>query len=220
LDDVCRVLEGAILKRRSLGRTDGLAIVAEGVAAKMDPDELAELSGAAAGYDAHGNIRLEKIPLASIIERQLAARFAERGDRLALVSITLGYELRCAAPIPFDIDYTRTLGYGAVRFLLGEEGSVQQQGGVVCLDDGRLRVLTFEELQEDATGRIRTRMVDTGSEHYRVAREYMIRLKPADLDETDSLTSLANAASMEPAAFADRFRPIFDTDSLVNGSSS
>ena len=34
-----------------------------------------------------------------------------------MVAVTLGYELRCMAPIPFDIDYTRTLGYGAVRFL-------------------------------------------------------------------------------------------------------
>ena len=35
-----------------------------------------------------------------------------------IVDQTLGYELRSAPPIPFDIDYTRTLGHGAVKFLI------------------------------------------------------------------------------------------------------
>jgi 6-phosphofructokinase 1 len=183
----------------------------------MDPSELELLAGAAAGYDAHGNIRLEKIPLASMIERALVTRFTERGDALPLVSLTLGYELRCAAPIPFDIDYTRTLGYGAVRFLL-TDGAPGQSGGVVCQVEGRLRVLPFEDLQEPNTGRIRTRLVDVTSEHYQVAREYMIRLRPSDLTEPDSLTRLANSARMKPQAFVERFQQIFETDALVQGS--
>ena len=45
LGDLCLVLEGAIAKRRSLGPQDGLAVIAEGVAAKMDPAELAKVLG-------------------------------------------------------------------------------------------------------------------------------------------------------------------------------
>jgi 6-phosphofructokinase 1 len=211
MDDLCLVIDGAILKRRSLGREDGLVVVAEGVASKMDPAELLRLSGEPVGHDAHGNIRLEKIPLASIIERELTRRFEERGDKISIVPVTLGYELRCAAPIPFDIDYTRTLGYGAVRFLL-ESG--RQESGVVCVDDGRLRVLSFSELEDPANGRIRTRMVDVRSEHYRVAREYMIRLRPGDIEETETLQRLAAAAGMEPPAFRERFQPVFLSDAL------
>jgi 6-phosphofructokinase 1 len=210
MDDLCLVLEGAILKRRSFGREDGLAVVAEGVASKMDPGELLRLSGEPVGHDAHGNIRLEKIPLASILERELSRRFEERGDGVSLVPVTLGYELRCAAPIPFDIDYTRTLGYGAVRFLL-DEGT--DESGVVCLDDGRLRVLSFAEIEDSETGRIRTRMVDVGSEHYRVAREYMIRLRREDLDEP-AASRIARAAGMELQEFKRRFQRIFRSDSL------
>ena len=215
VDDVCLVLEGTILKRRSRGRDDGLAIVAEGVAAKMDPQELAALSGAGVDYDAHGNIRLEKIPLASVFERRLAQRFKERGETLPLVSITLGYELRCAAPIPFDIDYTRTLGYGAVRFLLGEASPMM--GGVVCLEDGRLHVLPFEDLQEPDTGRIRTRMVDTGSEHYRVAREYMLRLQRSDFEDNGSAARISEAAGMSLDELRAHFAPMFAGDAIEAG---
>jgi 6-phosphofructokinase 1 len=198
-----------------MGRQDGVAVVAEGVAAKMDPSELARVSGVEVGHDAHGNIRLEKIPLASIIEREMVRRFAERGEAFPLVSVTLGYELRCAAPIPFDIDYTRTLGYGAARFLLrGEGGGPGQTGGMICLEDGRLRVLPFEELQQAETGRIRTRMVDTNSEHYLVAREYMIRLNGQDLNDHEASGRLAQAAGMNPGDFVTRFTPAVDSDSI------
>jgi 6-phosphofructokinase 1 len=190
-----------------------LAVIAEGVAAKMDPAELKESSGVEVGYDAHGNIRLEKIPLASVIEREIIRRFAERGEAFPIVSVTLGYELRCAAPIPFDIDYTRTLGYGAVRFLLGPAGSDGiQSGGVVCIDNGRLRVLPFEQLQETDTGRISTRMVDTNSEHYIVAREYMIRLGRRDLEDQESARKLAKAAGMDVEEFVRRFAPVLEAD--------
>ncbi|HEV8574207.1 MAG TPA: diphosphate--fructose-6-phosphate 1-phosphotransferase [Dehalococcoidia bacterium] len=213
LGDLCLVLEGAIIKRRSLGRQDGLAVIAEGVAAKMDPAELATVSGFDVGYDAHGNIRLEKIPLASIIEREMVRRCSARGESLPLVSVTLGYELRCAAPIPFDIDYTRTLGYGAVRFLFGQGGTERTpSGGIVCLDNGRLRVLPFEELQDPDTGRIRTRMVDTKSEHYVVAREYMVRLGRRDLSDRATARKLADAAGTELEDFVTRFSPAVESD--------
>ncbi|MGH8245212.1 MAG: diphosphate--fructose-6-phosphate 1-phosphotransferase [Gammaproteobacteria bacterium] len=213
LNGLCLVLEGTILKRRSLGRQDGLAVIAEGVAAKMDPAELKLHTGAEVGYDAHGNIRLEKIPLASVIEREVVRRFAERGQSLNVVSVTLGYELRCASPIPFDIDYTRTLGYGAVRFLLDSTGSHRdQRGGVICVDNGRLRVLDFNDLQETNNGRIRTRMVDTSSEHYMVAREYMIRLDRRDLKDPQSASRLAAAAGMDVDQFLARFRPVLEGD--------
>src|SRR6266545_3239720 len=175
--------------------------------------QIARASGVDAGYDAHGNIRLEKIPLASIIEREMVRRFAERGESLPLVSVTLGYELRCAAPIPFDIDYTRTLGYGAVRFLLGQAGiEGTQSGGMVCLDNGRLRVMPFEELLRADTGRIRTRMVDTNSEHYMVAREYMIRLGRRDLEDPTSARKLSEAAGMQLDMFLRRFSPAVESD--------
>lgn len=215
LDDVCVIIEGAILKRRALGLRHGLVVIAEGVAAKMDPAQLAKLPGVEVRHDVHGHIRLEKIPLVAIIEREVMSRFAERGESLSLVPVSLGYELRCADPIPFDIDYTRTLGYGAVRFLVsGAEADSSLSGGLVCLEDGRLRVLPFEELQDPQSGRINTRMVDVRSEHYRVAREYMIRMRRSDLDDDGIMLRLKAEAMMSAERLSQRFSPMFDADVL------
>jgi 6-phosphofructokinase 1 len=209
--DVCKVIEGAILKRRAYSRNYGLAVVAEGVASRMDPDHLSSMPGVEVGYDAHGHIRLEKIPLAAILEGHLVKQFAERGESLPFVSISLGYELRCAAPIPFDVDYTRTLGSGAVKFLFEE---TQQPSGVVCLENGQLRVLPFEELQEADTGRISTRLVDITSDHYAVARQYMIRLTREDLNDPGLVARMAESGSMDENAFHERFAPLLEGEAL------
>ena len=171
LAEVCDVLEGAILKRRVLGRKDGVAVIAEGIGEKIDPEELAKIPGVEVERDPHGHIRLGEIPLATILKREIQSRFKERGEKMTIVDVTLGYELRCAPPIPFDIDYTRTLGYGAVKFLLSEPKDDRlKEGGMVCLVGGRLEILPFDELRDPVTGRTKVRLVDINSEHYKVAR--------------------------------------------------
>lgn len=206
LDEVCGVLEAAILKRRVMGRKDGLAIIAEGIGEKLDPEELANIPGAQVAHDPHGNIILGEIPLAATLRREVQRRFAARGDQVPIFDVTLGYELRCAPPIPFDIDYTRTLGHGAVRFLLSEPADDSLlDGGLVCLDGGRLRVLPFGDLRDPATGRTRVRMVDPRSENYRAARDFMIRLERRDLEDPVMRMKLAEAAKLSPEQFDDAF---------------
>ncbi|MFA0783858.1 diphosphate--fructose-6-phosphate 1-phosphotransferase [Fervidibacter sacchari] len=206
LAEVCDVLEGAILKRRVLGRKDGVAVIAEGIGEKLDPEELAKIPGVEVERDPHGHIRLGEIPLATILKREIQRRFKERGEKMTIVDVTLGYELRCAPPIPFDIDYTRTLGYGAVRFLLSEPKDDRvKEGGMVCLVGGRLEILPFDELRDPVTGRTKVRLVDINSEHYKVAREYMIRLEREDLENPEMLAKLAEAAKMTPEEFKKKF---------------
>jgi len=206
LAEVCDVLEGAILKRRVLGRKDGVAVIAEGIGEKLDPEELAKIPGVEIERDPHGHIRLGEIPLATILKREIQRRFKERGEKMTIVDVTLGYELRCAPPIPFDIDYTRTLGYGAVKFLLSEpKDDKVKEGGMVCLVGGRLEILPFDELRDPVTGRTKVRLVDINSEHYKVAREYMIRLEREDLENPEMLAKLAAAAKMTPEEFKKKF---------------
>ena len=96
LGDICRVLEGAILKRRVLGSAYGLAVIAEGIGENLASEELAKIPGVEMAYDPYGHIRLGEIPLTTLLKREVQGRFAERGDPLAIVDVTLGYELRCA----------------------------------------------------------------------------------------------------------------------------
>jgi 6-phosphofructokinase 1 len=217
VSDVCDILEGAILKRRAMGRRDGLAVIAEGIGEKLDPEGLSRLPGVVVEHDEYGNIRLSEIPLETILKREIQSRFAERGERIPIVDLTLGYELRCAPPVPFDIDYTRTLGYAAVRFLLEEpEDESLAVGGLVCLGRaGHLRVLPFDELRDPDTGRTKIRLVDVGSESYEVARQYMIRLEKKDLDDPTMLGAMADAANLTPQDFLARFEASVGSPVLV-----
>ena len=206
LDQISKILEGAILKRRVMGHDHGVAVIAEGIAEKLSVEELAGLPGVTVEHDSYGHISLNDIPLAIILRRQVQQAFAKRGEDIAIVDVTLGYQLRGASPIPFDIDYTRTLGYGAVRFLLSDTVDERLRfGGLICQLDGQRKVLAFDDLRDPDTGRIRVRTVDIESEYYAVAREYMIRLDAEDWADRDFITQIAQSGNMTPEAFEEAF---------------
>ncbi len=207
VDRVCTILEGAILKRRVLGRPDGLVILAEGLGEKMDPDELARMPGVEVEYDSYGHLRLAEIPLETILRREVQRRFEARGESVPITDLRVGYELRCAPPIPFDVDYTRTLGFGAARFLLAQQVSEPLRlGGIVTVSHGgHSSVRPFEEFRDLDSGRTRVRLVDIDSENYRVARQYMLRLESRDLEDPQMLAALAREAKLEPAEFRARY---------------
>ena len=206
LDQISKILEGAILKRRVMGHDHGVAVIAEGIAEKLSVEELAGLPGVTVEHDSYGHISLNDIPLAIILRREVQQAFAKRGEDIAIVDITLGYQLRGASPIPFDIDYTRTLGYGAVRFLLSDTVDERLRfGGLICQLDGQRKVLAFDDLRDPDTGRIRVRTVDIESEYYAVAREYMIRLDAEDWADRDFIAQIAQSGNMTPEAFEEAF---------------
>jgi len=77
LDQVPKILEGAILKRRVMGQEHGVAVIAEGIAEKLSVAELANLPGVTVEHDSYGHISLNDIPLAIIMRRQVQKAFAE-----------------------------------------------------------------------------------------------------------------------------------------------
>ena len=201
LSNVCAILEGAIIKRKAQGKLYGVAVIAEGIAEKMDPEELAS-AGVELDYDSYGNLRLGEVPLGDILRRQVKNRLKELCQKVDVTAVTLGYELRCADPTPFDVDYTRTLGYAAVDFLLSK--SKQTAGLIHSGSDGNMSVLAFEDLLDKDTGKISVRMVDMTSEHYRVSRKYMIRLEGADFWGS-KVDKLAQEAGLTKYEFIKRF---------------
>ncbi len=203
LDDLACILEGSIFKRRLMGRDYGLAVVAEGVVQRLDQAELRQYFSDSVVLDPHGHLRLEEIPLGTVLRRHVQARVVARKRSVRITDVTLGYTLRCAAPVPFDIDYTRTLGYGAVRFLVTEpETPALQEGGLVAQVENRIQVLPFRDLVDPVSGRMRIRTVDVNSAHYEVARRYMIRLEPEDLTDPRRLSGLADLAGVGPSMFS------------------
>jgi 6-phosphofructokinase 1 len=195
---LCDIVEGAIIKRRALGRNFGVAILAEGLIDKLDQTELAELEDVE--RDDHGHIRFAEVDLARKVKVEVQGRFKQRGINLTMTNKNIGYELRCADPIPFDADYCRELGHGAVRFLL-DGGS----GAMVSIQSGRMVPLDFTDLLDPQTGKTRVRNVDPHGAGFRVARDYMIRIESQDFDDPTWIGKLARAGNLTPEDFRGRF---------------
>lgn len=202
---IADVLEGAIIKRKAMGRNDGVAIVAEGLAYRLgDREELERLLHKKVPLDAAGHIRLAEVPLARMLTDEITQRFEARGDRLTIIPQTIGYMLRCAPPTPLDMAYCRDLGNGAVRLLLDETRDLT--GGVmVTFQHSNLCPMSFAEMVDPQTNRTRIRQVDVQSDNYKVARAYMIRLEQSDLKNPIMLAKLAAAAKMTEEEFVRRF---------------
>jgi 6-phosphofructokinase len=205
IQQIADVLEGAIIKRKAMGRVDGVAIVAEGLAYRLgDHEELERLMNRKVPLDAAGHPRLAEVPLARMLTDELARRFSERNENVTVVPQTIGYMLRCAPPTPLDMAYCRELGNGAVRLLLDE--SIDLTVGVmVTIQASNLVPMRFSDMVDPVTNRTKIRQVDVNSDGYRVARAYMIRLETTDLNNPVMLAKLAAAAKMSEADFKKKF---------------
>jgi 6-phosphofructokinase len=192
------IIEGSIIKRRAAGQENGVVVLAEGLSEKIEPADLVGLESAE--RDDHGHVRLSELPLGDLLKEALRARFARRSISFKLVAKDIGYELRCADPIPFDAEYVRDLGYGAARFAL--EGG---RNAMITRQSSKLVPVPFDEMIDVSTGRTRVRAVDIKSLSYSVAREYMIRLEPQDLEDPARLEALAAAGGTTPEDLRSRF---------------
>jgi len=195
LDLITDTLEGAIIKRRAQERNHGVAILSEGIAEKLDPETLGPVE-----RDAYGNVRLTELDLGQVLKERVSASLRARGVDVTIVAKELGYELRCAPPGAYDIQYSRSLGYWATRFLV-EGGS----NAMVTIQAGRLVPVPFGRMLDGKTGKVRVRYVDVDSEMYHTLAAYMIRLKPEDFDNPDMLATLAKAGNLSETEFVDRF---------------
>jgi ATP-dependent phosphofructokinase / diphosphate-dependent phosphofructokinase len=205
LEHLVDLIDTTILKRIAHGRPFGVVILAEGIALRLEEDEL-KVAMPDIERDEHGHIRLGELDLDGVLAERVRARFKERGRKITITPKNIGYELRCAPPIPFDIEYTRDLGYGAVDYLrrLIHEGGAEI-GALITVQEEQLVPLPFGSFTDPATGRPAVRDVNVRSGSYRVATEYMIRLEQEDLDDPARLGPIAGAAGMTPDAFRDRF---------------
>ncbi|MBI4956323.1 MAG: 6-phosphofructokinase [Myxococcales bacterium] len=191
LADLADVIEGAIVKRRALGRKHGVVLVSEAVVERFDPAEVAELEDV--DRDAQGNIRVTEIDLGRKMVNEVTLRLERRGLKVSIVDKTIGYELRCASPLPMEAEYARDLGYAAVRQLLSGRGSA-----IITIQAGATRPVPLADCLDPATGRGRRRAVDVGGADYRVARRYMVRIERSDLADDAMVAKLAEAAAMKP----------------------
>jgi 6-phosphofructokinase 1 len=199
------ILAGAFIKRLTAGRSDGVAVLAEGLVEILDQQDLNGLEDVE--RDQHGHVRLAEINFGFVLKRAVEKELRAFGIKTTIVDKNIGYELRCADPISFDMEYTRDLGYCAAQFLL-EGGSA----AMVSIQNGRFIPIPFGEILDPATGRTRVRMVDIESESYAIARRYMIRLSQDDLSQPQELVRLATTAGLASDDFRQRFEYLTGKD--------
>jgi ATP-dependent phosphofructokinase / diphosphate-dependent phosphofructokinase len=209
LDHLCDIIVGSIIKRLAHGQAYGVVVLAEGLIEAVDQKALAAVIDSSQGRygrverDPHGNLRMGEIEFGRLINELLVERLRLLGLSMTFVDKELGYELRCADPIPFDAEYTRDLGYGAVKFLRSAEAG--KYGAIISYIQGRMVPLKFEDMIDPHTKRMKTRIVDVHGEGYECARRYMIRLDKLDFEDPESLAKIAGVVKMTVEQFRDRF---------------
>jgi ATP-dependent phosphofructokinase / diphosphate-dependent phosphofructokinase len=171
LQEVVDILATAILLRRVEGKDHGVAVIAEGI---LEHLASADLQAVGLGQrDEHEHLWLADINFGEALKRMLSRDLEALGVQIKLVDKELGYELRCADPIAYDVDYARSLGEAGVDFLLSGGSNA-----TISLQRNQAMPMPFEEMIDSETGRIRVRMVNIDSFTYRSAYKFMIRLKP------------------------------------------
>ena len=207
---VADAIIGSIIKRKSYGSNYGVAVLAEGLIESMGEKGLVNAvpGGQLERYgkvirDDHGHLRLGEIEFGRLMKDLVTHRLEQLGLKMTLIDKDLGYELRCADPVPFDGEYTRDLGYGAVKFILSPEAG--KYGAIVSFIDGKLNPLEFEKMLNPKTGRFNVRKVNVAGESYECALAYMIRLEKSDFEDAPQLAKLSAVVSMTPDKFRERF---------------
>ena len=210
LELICDIIIGSMIKRKAAqGKGYGIAVMAEGLMEEIGEDRLKEIMAKNPGkfgnieLDAFGHLRLGEIEFGRMVRTFLAERLKALGLKFDMIDKDLGYELRCADPIPFDVEYVRNLGYGAVKFLLSPEA--EKNGVVITFVGGNMVPRPFQEMIDPETKKMRPRLVEVGGETYEVARRYMIRLEHSDFEDATKLEKLAATVKMTPAQFTERF---------------
>jgi 6-phosphofructokinase 1 len=198
MQEVVDILLASVLKRLADDKPYGVALVGEGVMEHMSHQDLRELEYVE--RDSFGNIYLSEINFSDILKHELDSELEKLGASVRITSKDLGYELRCADPIAFDIDYTRSLGEAAVAFLLdgGTNATVTVQGT-------RVVPIPFTDMLDPETGVTEVRKVNVDSFVYRSAFKLMIRLKPEDAEDEELLRAMAEHTTLTLDEFKSRF---------------
>jgi 6-phosphofructokinase 1 len=156
-DRIIKLIVSSILKRKIYKMEYGAAIISEGVFHFMSEKEVVD-SGIKFSFDDHGHPELGKVSKAHIFNVLLQEHLEKIGLKVKSRPVEIGYEVRCVAPVAFDLKYCTLLGAGVKElFDHGMTGCI-----VVVDNEGTVEPLYLEDV-EDENGKIKTRLVDITS---------------------------------------------------------
>lgn len=198
LQEIVDILTCCILLRLLDRKPYGVALLAEGILENLSHEDLQSLDNVE--RDEHGHIRLAEVNFMDILKKELECELDRLGVSVRLVKYVLGYELRCANPSAYDVEYTRILGEAAVRFLI--DGGTN---AIITLQSHQVVPIPYEQMIDPVTKRTEVRMVNTQAYRYQSAYKFMTRLKPEDAEDEERLNRLAELTNLDVEAFKARY---------------
>jgi 6-phosphofructokinase 1 len=209
-DELCDIILGSVLKRQAEGSAYGVVVLAEGVVEAVSERSLQAVldRGEPGRYgqvtrDDHGHLQIADIQLGRLMKDMLQDKLKELGLTTGWITHDIGYELRSADPVAFDAEYTRDLGYAAVKFICSDAAT--RYGALISVVNGQAQPLPFDQVLDPKTKRLQVRRVNVAGEGYECARQFMVRLEREDFENPSQLEALAGAAHLSPQQFRARF---------------
>ncbi|MEM6629643.1 MAG: 6-phosphofructokinase [Bacteroidota bacterium] len=174
-EKIINLVISSIIARRIDGIEYGVAMVSEGVFHSLS-DEQIRNCGIDFTYDEHGHPELGNVSKAHIFNILLQRQLKEIGLKVKSRPVELGYELRCARPIAYDLTLCTRLGMGVKK--LYNEG---HSGCIVCADnEGNIAPLFLSDIEDKKSGKILPRLVDIHSDYVQMILHDLHCLTPAD----------------------------------------
>ena len=198
LQELVDILVTTILMRLLQGKPYGVALLAEGILESLSRKDLLALDNVE--RDEHGHIRLAEVNFLDILKKELEKELEKLDIHIQLVKHVLSYELRCAPPSAYDIEYTRMLGEAAVDFLIGGGTNA-----IISIQRSQVVPIPYDEMIDLETGRTEVRMVNLNSFRYVSAYKSMTRLKPEHAGDESLFEHLAQQTKMTTAEFKQRY---------------
>ncbi|WGK69398.1 6-phosphofructokinase [Candidatus Haliotispira prima] len=157
-----RMLELIVTREKRYDKDYGTVVLAEGLAERLPPEKMPELS-----CDDHGHVSLGNVDLSKMLAAEVSARYKKLcGRNKKVTAVQLGYESRCAAPHAFDVMLGSQLGVGGFRAVVeGRDAHMVSTNGQFDIT-----FVPFGEIIAGENLRADVRFVQSGSDFHRLAR--------------------------------------------------
>lgn len=176
-EKIINMVISSIIKSKIRGIEYGVAMVSEGVFHFMEEEEIIN-SGINFTYDDHGHPELGNVSKSHIFNYLLQTKLKELGLSIKSRPVEIGYELRCANPIAFDLTLCTLLGIGVKK--LFDDGvsncivSANSRGDISPL---------FLKDFEDENGKVPPRLVNIESDMAQLFINHLIYIRERDYEE-------------------------------------
>ncbi len=176
IDKILKLVISSIVKRKILGIEYGVALISEGVFHILDTEEI-ENRGIHLTHDAHGHPELGNVSKSHIFNVLLQEILHKLNLDVKSRPVELGYELRCARPIGFDLTLCSLLGLGVKKlFNEGVSGCI-----VSANSSGDIAPIYLSDFEEN--GKIPPRLVDIDAQIAQLFFKELHYIMPEDYEQ-------------------------------------